>query len=218
MPIMIERCSVMYSARLSILLSCAIVALAVTAACNPSGTSDRVSRGDSDIPAAVEPSRLNPDQFEGLEGEAVREAMAELDVFVLTSLGLEKDDEPPERDEEFAPVVLGVKTALAHLFYDVNFDKALHPAHDPEFYATLVQFERAAGLNVDGTFTMAEADDAVGQVLLRPASSSWLSLANRHRQARRHILGRDSGRCQGAVVLQSLKKGQELHHFLIPEG
>jgi hypothetical protein len=77
----------------------------------------------------------------------------ELDFFVMMASGATGK----EREDTVARSALIVKYWLHRLFYDVSFDRAVHPADDPEFYVALATFERRAGLKVDGKFTVAES-------------------------------------------------------------
>ena len=114
----------------------------------------------SAAPPATAPQWPTAGDWESLDEEAIDD----LDVFVtmaffstVDEFGFQRSASVDQmRTEAMSAPVLHAKYALAQLFYNVSFDKALHPVDDPQFYLALVEFERAAGLSVDGMFTVAE--------------------------------------------------------------
>jgi hypothetical protein len=111
-------------------------------------------------PTAVEIKMIESAITESDVPEKFRELVAnpfDGDVFLFTGIGeMLEGSNLIARDTAVASMVLEVKRELHRLYYVVDFQKALHPAHDPDFYETLTDFERRAGLLVDGKFSFNE--------------------------------------------------------------
>ena len=126
---------------------------AVTTAVSSGGGTAEIS-----FPPPVKPEWLTDADFERLakpfESDSAKmdEFVNNLDVFVVMAV----TNKGKARSEAVAASALMAKYYLHRLFYEVSFDKALHPAEDPPFYTALATFERGAGLNVDGKFTLGE--------------------------------------------------------------
>lgn len=139
-----------------------VVTATIAAACSnaapPSGSSTS-GGGVGDFPAPVKPQWLTKADIEQMakpfekSTEKLDALFSDLDFFVLMAATAKGES----RSDTIAGSVLLVKYYLHRLFYSVSFDKVLHPADDPEFYTTLAKFERRAGLNVDGKFTVGES-------------------------------------------------------------
>lgn len=137
-----------------------------SAASRNSGTAASTSAAaqvpnQSEFPTPVRPAWLTSADLErrakALDDadEAKRNAFIDdMDFFVFMSAGMAT--RVKRGDDAIAVSVLLVKHALHRLFYPVSFDKTQHPADDVDFYRTLVTFERRAGLQVDGKFTVSE--------------------------------------------------------------
>lgn len=116
---------------------------------------------DAALPPPVKPEWLTKADLEravkalGNDADKQNAFVSELDFFVLMSA--DSAGETRSRHDAVAAGVLLVKYSLHRFFYPVSFDKTQHPADDPDFYRTLVMFERRAGLKVDGKFTVGES-------------------------------------------------------------
>jgi hypothetical protein len=147
-------------------LSFLLLAAVISASCRQA-TSDEApataapSRGGAaeiEFPPPVKPEWLTNADFERLtkgfdnDSDEMDDFVSNLDVFVVTTMRFKER----ARSEAVAGCALVAKSYLHRLYYDVSFDKAVHPADDPAFYTALATFERRAGLNVDGTFTLGE--------------------------------------------------------------
>lgn len=106
-----------------------------------------------DVPPPVEPRWLSAEQLDNLGHEEAVELSSIGDVFVVMSLKAEDD---ASRQKMLADAVLVVKRYLHQLYYPVDFQQTKHPYEDPAFHATLTDFERRAGLRVDGVFSVDE--------------------------------------------------------------
>jgi hypothetical protein len=118
-----------------------LVALIVAAGCH----------AEVQNPRPVKPRWLSAEEAKALDNDEAK--ARETDVFVAMAAGASDD---ASRRKDVTAAVLLTKYYLHQLFYPVNLEKTIHPADDPEFYATLSDFERRAGLAVDGKFTFAE--------------------------------------------------------------
>lgn len=144
----------MIPSRIRVALRSALVLIAMMAnACGDEapglGSSSPSTRG-AGLPTPIEPQWVTSADLEHL----TEIELNDLDFFVFLA-AIARDD---ARSDAVAAAVLLVKANLHRLFYPVAFDKLLHPADDPDFYATLVAFEQRARLDVDGKFTFGEAN------------------------------------------------------------
>lgn len=105
------------------------------------------------MPDAIKPTWLTKADEERLNKSPNSKAIDEMDVFVVSAAGLEDSD---VRKQRVAALALTVKVALHQLFYDVDLRQTTHPSEDLALHRVLSDFEKRAGLVVDGKFTVRE--------------------------------------------------------------
>jgi hypothetical protein len=107
-----------------------------------------------DPPPPIPPTWLSVAEVQRLENSSSGiDNTKKLDVFVVMAAAMNDDT---KRANHIAGTALLIKYDLHRLFYPVDFDVAKHPVEDPAFYTALSTFERRAGLEVDGVFTIDE--------------------------------------------------------------
>lgn len=108
--------------------------------------------GETSPPPAVRPQWLTERELQRIERDP--DAFKSLDAFV----GFAGAGTPADRTRRVTAGVLTAKVMLHDLYYQVDLSVTGHPADDPAFHRALSEFERRAGLKVDGIFTGAEFD------------------------------------------------------------
>jgi hypothetical protein len=115
----------------------------------------QVSGSDTtNTPPAVAPTWLTQAQADRLNADAKAAESADVFTVFASTMG----ETAAMRAKGVTAAALMVKTALHRLYYAVDLTVLKHPSEDRLFYDALVEFERRAGLTVDGVFTLGEFD------------------------------------------------------------
>lgn len=118
--------------------------------CSASDGKAEPSNNITSAPPARQPRWLTKEEGEKLNKGGEKKDVDALDAFVLMTLG---DD---NREQKLQGTIVAIKMALHDLFYDVDLSARKHPADDPAFYRTLVEFKERIGSPQAGIFTAAD--------------------------------------------------------------